>query len=133
MRRPLFVLIAASVLAAIVSAAGPVGSVSSLSALTLRGARVPVEGVPNWPLMVGDELTAGASIATVTFKDGSRVILSENTRVRVEEVDGRPTVRLLSGSLEFQTRAGGPSTPAAGSGRRGPAPPPHAPRPASRR
>jgi hypothetical protein len=140
LRRLLIVLSAALVLAAVVSAATPVGSVSSSGALTLRGARVPADGVPNWPLMVGDELVTSASVATVTLRDGSRAILSENTRARVEEVDGRPTVRLLTGSMEVQTRAGGESTFVrstesvnAALVRRGPAPPPTAPRPTSRR
>jgi ferric-dicitrate binding protein FerR (iron transport regulator) len=140
LRRLIFVLSAALVLAAIVSAANPVGSVSSSSALTLRGARVAAEGIPNWPLLVGDEIATSDSVATVTFKDGSRAILSENTRARVEEVDGRPTVRLVSGGMEVQTRAGGESTfvrstasvPSA-TPRRGPPPPPSRPNPTSRR
>lgn len=137
MRRLLFVLAATfGVFAAVSYGAAPAGSVSSSSAFELSGVHVPVEGVSNWPVLVGDEVATVDSGATVHLKDGSRAVLSVRTRARVEEVDGRLTMRLLSGALEMVNRAEQEFTSRPGARRPvtpRPTPPPHAPRPTSRR
>lgn len=48
-------------LAAYAVAAQPVASVTSSSSFDLHGNRVNVAGVPSWPVMAGDDITAGAS------------------------------------------------------------------------
>src|SRR5664280_1248806 len=56
-------------------AAIPVGRVSSSQPFEMNGAIVPVEGVPSWPLSVGDVIVTHSAPATVIFRGGSQVIL----------------------------------------------------------
>jgi hypothetical protein len=93
-------LIAAAALAA--SGDQPLATITSAEAIELRGIRVPVEGVPAWPLVAGDELATTTSAAAISFSDGTRVVLDKNSRVKIERVDKQPVLRLVSGSLSYQ-------------------------------
>lgn len=91
--------------AAIVMAATPVGSVTSSERFSLRGAVVPVEGVPNWVLLPGDDIAALSSPATINFRDGSRAVLLQGSSARIEETASGARLRLLTGSMTVRGSA----------------------------
>ncbi|MBE7541371.1 MAG: hypothetical protein M9913_09395 [Bryobacteraceae bacterium] len=100
-------LIALAVTLASVALAQPasIATVSASGPFTLRGATVNPEGVPSWPAMSGDEIAAQAVPVTITFPDGSRIVLSPNSRGRVQTgADGRPTFQLISGEALYDLR-----------------------------
>jgi hypothetical protein len=100
-------LIALAVTLASVALAQPasIATVTASGPFTLRGAAVNPEGVPSWPIMSGDEIAAQAVPVTVTFPDGSRIVLSPNSRARVQAgPDGRPTFQLLAGEALYDLR-----------------------------
>jgi len=82
-------------------AAGPVGTVSSKEAFRLRGKTVPVEGVPSWPIMAGDELATDQGPATLQFKDGSRVVIGKSSKVKLAEAEGSLILKLIDGSMKY--------------------------------
>jgi len=88
-------------LAACMWAASPLGSVSSAQPFDLNGANVPVAGVPTWPVAAGDVIATHSAPATIKFCDGSRVVLAENSRARLEGKAGKSVFRLLQGSGEY--------------------------------
>ena len=91
----------------LVQAANPEATVSSDSPFRLRGAVVPVAGVPAWPLLVGDVISTDASTAAIRFSDGSSVVLAKKSSARLEQQDGNLVFLLLTGAIR--------PTPAAGS------------------
>ncbi len=80
-------------------AAAPVGTVTSESPFQLGGAGVRTDGVPSWPLVPGEAVTAGAKNVVIRLKDGTRVNLRAQSRAVVEERAGGLSFRLLSGSM----------------------------------
>jgi hypothetical protein len=99
----LYVIIA--LVAAVVFAVSPLGKVTSSEPFQLRGAQVPVAGVPSWPLMNGDEIGAVTAPATIQMRDGSRVVLAKGSRAKVEEKDGKTLLRLVAGTGEYSLTA----------------------------
>jgi hypothetical protein len=67
----------------------------------MNGAIVPVEGVPSWPLFVGDVIVTHSAPATVVFRGGSQVILEPNSTLKIEFKDKKPIIRLLHGSGKY--------------------------------
>jgi hypothetical protein len=105
MRRVLFVFI---ILAAVAFGWQQVATVTSAADFTLRGATVsPGQGVPNWPVMAGDEIIAGSKPVTITFPDGSTVTLGAGAKARIEMEDGKPVVRLESGAAAYSFKTPG--------------------------
>ena len=102
------VLICAGALAAVLGqAASPVASVTSEAPFRLRGAVVPVAGVPSWPLLAGDEIATDGSAAAIRFSDGSSVTLRQNSTARLEQPGGRfYAFRLLSGAMDVRPASG---------------------------
>lgn len=89
-------------LAACMWAASPLGSLSSAQSFDLNGcSNVPVAGVPNWPVTAGDTIATHSAPATIQFRDGSRVILAENSTAKLEAKSGQSVLRLLQGSGEY--------------------------------
>jgi hypothetical protein len=86
-------------------AASPVGSVSSAQPFDLNGANIPVAGVPMWPIAAGDLIATHSAPATIEFRDGSRVILAENSEAKIEAKGGKSVLRLLQGSGECSLAA----------------------------
>jgi FecR-like protein len=80
-------------------AASPVGTISSSSPFLLRGASVPVAGVPSWPVAAGDEFATDVGPATLNLRDGSRVTLGKNSRAKLEAEGDGVALRLLSGAM----------------------------------
>jgi len=95
------VIVAALVVAYAALGTHPVAKVSSSESFTVAGTKVPVEGVPSWPVVAGDEIVAGNASAVVTFSDGSRGRLGRNTRARVEGSSSAPVLRLLDGAMAY--------------------------------
>lgn len=101
MFRRMFKLLGAVLIgAAVLCAAAPVGSISSPESFLLRGAGVPVAGIPNWLLLPGDNVATLSSAATITFKDGTHVILLKDSSARVDEAAGSVTLHLITGSMQ---------------------------------
>jgi ferric-dicitrate binding protein FerR (iron transport regulator) len=82
-------------------AASPVASVRSSADFELRGVTVNTAGVPSWPVMAGDLVTARKSPAVIQLEDGSRVTLAVNSRAKIEETKEGLSVRLMDGSMAF--------------------------------
>ena len=82
-------------------AAAPVATVTSTGAFELHGATVRIEGVPSWPMMVGDDIRTTNAAAIIEFRDGSRVTLGEKSRAKVEKGEDGLVLRLLSGAMRF--------------------------------
>jgi ferric-dicitrate binding protein FerR (iron transport regulator) len=82
-----------------------VATVSSPAPFQLRGAAVtPGQGVPAWPVMPGDEIIAGDAPVTVTFPDGSSVILGVASKARIDMSGQTPEFDLESGSAQFSLK-----------------------------
>ena len=105
MKRVLIVFSFVAIGALEAMAATPVASVTSSTAFNLRGNRVNVDGVPSWPVMAGDDIATQAGQAVIQLRDGSRVELQGNSRVKVESNDGGLLLRLLSGTMRILTLA----------------------------
>ncbi|HEY2594653.1 MAG TPA: hypothetical protein VGK33_12210, partial [Chloroflexota bacterium] len=78
------------------------GTVTSTSPFELRNANInPASGVPNWPVVSGDEFRAGNTPLTLTLSDGSTVILAPHTTGTLIDVSNVPMVRLVSGLAHY--------------------------------
>lgn len=89
-------------------AAAPIASASSSQKFVLRGAEVPVEGVPNWPVFAGDEIVAGKANVALKLSCGSRVYLHPGTDARVGVDASRITVHLSQGDVTYKLSKGCP-------------------------
>jgi hypothetical protein len=82
-----------------------VATASSTGPFALRGGVVNPEGVPSWPVMAGDEVAAQGVPVTLTFEDGSRIVLAPGSRGRIEQgAQGRPVFRLMAGEAWYDLR-----------------------------
>ena len=82
---------------------GPVGSVTSSESFLLSGHSVPVADIPNWPVMVGDDITTTSSSAVLQFQDGSRVLLFANSSGKIEQGNNSLVFRLQTGSATINS------------------------------
>lgn len=85
--------------------AGPIGTVTSGGDFNLNGKRVQTAGVPTWPVSPGDEILSGASGAVLSLSDGTRLALTPNTKVVLQQCD-RCVVQLFQGSTNYEKPAG---------------------------
>ena len=95
-----FILVFAS-FAAFGQAQTTVGTVSSTEPFSMRGVRMPVAGVPSWPMTAGDEIATDGAPATLTFRDGSRVQLAAHSKAKVERDGDSFLLRILAGAGEY--------------------------------
>jgi hypothetical protein len=95
-----------SVSAIVCLAAAPIANVSGTEPFKVSGVSVPVSGVSSWPVIAGDELSAGNAPVVLTFKDGSRVTLGKNSRATVEDKNKKVALRLLDGAMVFMLSRG---------------------------
>lgn len=95
---PFFMTVAAS----LVTAASPVGSITSAREFLVKGNRVSMAGVSSWPLVVGDELVLVNSSGLISFRDGTRVFLHQHSRIRIEGNSKRIIFRVINGSGAFE-------------------------------
>jgi len=105
MRRVLLGIVLLLALAGMMFAQGTrLATATSTQPFTLNGQTVNPSGVPNWPVMAGNEIVAGSAPVTLTFSDGSRISLAPGSRARVEDVGGKLTFRLLEGEAAYDLR-----------------------------
>jgi hypothetical protein len=112
--------------AGMAGAATPVARITSPGSFQLSGQRVPKSSVPNWPLVVGDSVTLGKKPARITFRDGSVVFLTPESKVEITSVNGVTVVRLRHGGAAYRftggsavSLAGGNLRPVSSSSREG--------------
>jgi hypothetical protein len=86
-------------------AASPIASVSSTQPFDLNGTTAPTAGVPTWPVAAGDVIATHGAPATIVFRDGSRVVVAGNSKVKIESKDRKPVLRLLQGSGKYTLAA----------------------------
>lgn len=86
-----------------------VARAGSTNTFTLRGADTPPIGAPTWPVLAGDEIVAGVAPVSISFLDGSRVVLRprSSARVRLDE-GGAPVLELRDASASFSLKPGSP-------------------------
>jgi hypothetical protein len=83
-------------------AAQPVATVTSSAAFELQGHEVNVAGVPSWPVAAGDVVATHSAPATIQLREGARITLLEDSRVRIESTTGTDLkVDLLAGRLRL--------------------------------
>ena len=88
--------------AAAVSAQGQIATLTSAGPFQLRGAPVTTDlGVPSWPAMAGDTIQAGQTPLTVTFADGSTIVLAPGSAARLSVSDETPVLQLETGSAHY--------------------------------
>jgi ferric-dicitrate binding protein FerR (iron transport regulator) len=104
--RAIQLTIAISVLLVGVNAAETVANITSSGTFALRGVPVKTQGIPSWPMVLGDELATDKSVASIRFVDGSVVTLAQNSKAQVTKKDGKLTLRLVNGSMQFKLAEG---------------------------
>jgi hypothetical protein len=83
-------------------AQGQLATVNSAAPFQLRGATVvPGQGVPSWPVMPGDEIVAGDAPVSVTFADGSNIVMGVSSEAVVDRAGQTPEFELLSGKAQY--------------------------------
>jgi len=81
----------------------PLATVTSTGPFQVHGANVPADGgVPSWPIMEGDTVQAGSSApVTVTFANGSVLVLEPGSSARIEMLGQTPVFRLEDGAAHY--------------------------------
>jgi hypothetical protein len=80
----------------------PIAKISSAKPFRLSGQSIPVAGIPSWPLVAGDEVAMGESPGSIEFKDGSRLFLYPNSRLKLAAANGRTEARLQQGAVAYK-------------------------------
>jgi len=89
----------------VVLAQTQVATITSESSFQLRGAGVnPGQGVPSWPAMPGDTIQAGQTPLTLTFADGSTIVLSPGGKAKVDLSGKAPVFQLQSGEAHYSLK-----------------------------
>ena len=105
MRRLMKFLAVLTALAVVVVAQTQIATITSESAFQLRGVGVtPGQGVPSWPVMPGDTIQAGQTPLTLTFSDGSTIVLSPGATAKVELAGKTPVFQLQAGSAHYMLK-----------------------------
>jgi hypothetical protein len=95
-------LICCLVLAGMAFAQTQIATVTSDSPFQLRGAGItPGQGVPSWPVMPGDTMQAGKTPLTITFPDGSTVVLAAGATAKADLAGQTPVFQLECGSAHY--------------------------------
>jgi hypothetical protein len=106
MHRPGRLVTTLAVLAIVAWAQTQVATITSDGPFQLRGANVaPEQGVPSWPVMPGDTIQAGDKPLTVTFEDGSQIVLAPGSSARVDLSGKTPVFQLETGSAHYSLKA----------------------------
>ena len=101
-----FLVSLVALVVSVAMAATPIATVISGEGLKVRGTPVPPTAVSSWPVASGDELASSASPAGVMFTDPSRLTLSANSRVKLEQRGDSTCIFILEGSLRLSAVAG---------------------------
>ena len=106
MPRPGRLAVAIVVVAVIGFAQTQVATITSDGPFQLRGANVtPDQGVPSWPVMPGDTIQAGDKPLTITFEDGSQIVLAPGSSAKVDLSGKTPVFQLETGSAHYSLKA----------------------------
>ena len=84
------------------TAASPVADITSEEPFLLSGTRVPVAGVPNWPLVDGDVVVLASSPALVKFRDGTQLYVLPESRFKITVAAKQVGARLEEGGLSYK-------------------------------
>ena len=84
------------------AAASSVGTITSAEPFLLSGTRVPVAGIPNWPVLEGDDVVMASSPGLIIFRDGTRVYLLPNSKIKISADQQGTLVRLEDGGLAYK-------------------------------
>ena len=98
--------IAISVLAVGGFAAETIGSITSSGTFALRGVPVKTEGIPSWPLVVGDEVSTSETAISIQFVDGSRIKLAQKSKALITKKEGKLTLQLVNGTMDYKLARG---------------------------
>src|SRR5947207_680372 len=86
----------------------PIATVSSGESFEVDGVKVPVAGLPSWPLMAGDVISTGEAPAVISLGDQGRVVLNKNSKMQLQSGPGEPSARkgvlasgIAAGSVTF--------------------------------
>ncbi len=91
------------IVAAVVWAAEPVGTITSAEPFEIGGARAPVAGAPNWPLVAGDTVVMGKAPGLIRLADGTRLFVLPRSRIEITGGEGEaPAVELRSGGVAYE-------------------------------
>src|SRR5258708_22978238 len=83
-----------------------VATITSESPFQLRGANVtPGQGVPSWPVMPGDAIQAGETPLTITFQDGSTIVLAPGSSAKVDLSGKTPLFQLENGTAHYSLKS----------------------------
>ena len=105
MRRPGRLAVAIVAVAVVAFAQTQVATITSDGSFRLRGANVaPEQGVPSWPVLPGDTIQAGDKPLTVTFEDGSQIVLAPGSSAKVDLLEKTPVFQLETGSAHYSLK-----------------------------
>lgn len=62
----------------------PIATISSGESFAVGGVRVPVAGLPSWPLMPGDIVTTGEGPAVISFGNRGRLVLDKSSKLQLQ-------------------------------------------------
>jgi hypothetical protein len=97
------VLSAVVCVAAFAAAASTVGTVSSGGPIKINETAVPATAAVSVPVALGDRVSTGDAEAVIRLEPfGALVTLAPKSSFEIGEVDGKPFIRLLSGSLHYK-------------------------------
>jgi hypothetical protein len=83
-----------------------VATVTSAAPFKLRGASVtPGQGVPSWPAVAGDLVTAENGPVTVSYLDGSSFILDPGSTAKINISGQSPVFQLQSGLARYSVKS----------------------------
>lgn len=87
---------------ALLVAAPPIAKYTSAGPFLLSGTSVPTDGIPNWPLVAGDEIVTKQAPGEADFADGTRILVLPNTRITFDRNGNRTLVRLMKGAVAYK-------------------------------
>lgn len=82
-------------------AAQPVATLTTGGYVKVNGTVIPTTAAPTWPLAASDEVLTAGDLAVITFPDGVRITLGQNTRVMLRVCD-RCVVQLFEGAVAYK-------------------------------
>jgi hypothetical protein len=98
-------LIVLVIVALVAIAQAQIATVTSDGPFQLRGANVaPGQGVPSWPVLPGNTIKAGTMPATITFPDGSTIILAPGASATVNLEGQTPVFQLENGAAHYNLK-----------------------------
>src|SRR5437870_2085778 len=104
--RLLYSILLAGIFTLSAGAETPVATISSSAPFEVRGVRIPVAGVPSWPLVQGDVVATTTAPAVVSFPDLSQATVEKGSRIELKRSGNHTALKLLGGSLSFRAATG---------------------------